>query len=220
MLYRLWIIKIILALSLIGCNKPNVKPKNNLSFQERRWEEASIRPEHRLKLDKLVDRYIRTQKRYEIVQKMRKNGVPSYIIFGLHYRESDNSFSDHLHEGSPLTHRTRYVPKGRLPAPNDPPYTWEESAEDAIYVVDKLQGQFNTLDSALNAIEGYNGWGYKKNHPNVPSPYLFSYTEIYQRGKYVADGRFDPLAVDKQAGIIAILKRMKELGVKLSSIYE
>jgi lysozyme family protein len=48
--------------------------------------------------------------------------------------------------------------------------------------------------------------GYKKK--GVPSPYLWSYTDQYQAGKYVADGKYDPTAVSKQPGVVAIMKAL------------
>jgi hypothetical protein len=107
------------------------------SIQQKRWRAAKIKPAYQIAVDKAVMLYLRTQSRYETVQAMRSNGVPAPIIFCLHYRESSNSFRAHLHEGSSLLHRTRYVPKGRLLPPKEPPFTWEESAEDAIYVCDR-----------------------------------------------------------------------------------
>ena len=40
-------------------------------------------------------------------------------------------FDAHFHNGDPLTDRTKRVPAGR-PKEGDPPFTWEQSAEDAI----------------------------------------------------------------------------------------
>jgi peptidoglycan hydrolase-like protein with peptidoglycan-binding domain len=45
----------------------------------------------------------------------------------------------------------------------------------------------------------------------VKSPYLWSFSNNYECGKYVADGRFDAGAVDRQCGAMPILKRMMEL---------
>ncbi|WP_421994446.1 hypothetical protein [Reyranella sp.] len=50
------------------------------------------------------------------------------IIRGL---EADFRFNAHLHNGDPLTARTVRAPAGR-PAGGKPPFTWEESAQDAI----------------------------------------------------------------------------------------
>jgi lysozyme family protein len=178
--------------------------------QERRWWEGKIRPVWEISANKAVMRFQTTRARYVVVQNLRSNGVPAAVIFCLHYRESSNDFSCHLHEGSSLLHRTRYVPKGR-PLHPDPPYKWEVSAEDAIYVADQLQGDWSSIQWAFLKMEGYNGWGYK--HKGVPSPYIESGTQYYSSGKYVADGHFSSSAVDQQLGCRAILIRMRERGL-------
>jgi lysozyme family protein len=43
--------------------------------------------------------------------------------------------------------------------------------------------------AVLHRLEGFNGYGYRKFHPNVPSPYLWSGSNHYTRGKYIADGK-------------------------------
>jgi len=168
-----------------------------------------------MRLDKAIALYERNKARYEAIEKQRKHGVPSVVIFGIHGRESDWDFNCHLANGDPLLHRTVNVPKGRIPD-IEPPYSWEVAAEDAIYVVDELdQKTWTDLESALTAIEYYNGSGYRKYHPEVPSPYLWSMTTVYTRGKYSSDGKFDPMLVDKQLGISSEFIRMKERGMKL-----
>ena len=70
----------------------------------------------------------------------------------------------------------------------------------------------------MQGIESFNGLGYQKYHPDVPSPYVWNGLLINgkaTRGKYTGDGRFDRTAVDQQLGVAAILMRMKEQGVIL-----
>lgn len=197
------------------------KPKDGTGGQhatllERRWHTATLRGSHMIQLDKAVFNFTRNRSRYEAVQKMRAGGVPAQVVFTLHGRESTWSFSKHLHEGSPLLHRTRWIPKGRLPLPKEPPFTFEQSAEDALYILKSLHRvQWGKLHNTLDSIETYNGLGYRKYHTDVPSPYLWSGTDIYERGKYTADSKFSKVAVDKQLGCAAILLRMKERGIKL-----
>jgi lysozyme family protein len=62
-------------------------------------------------------------------------------------------------------------------------------------------------------MESFNGFGYRRH--GLASPYLWSGTSLYLRGKYVSDGRFDPLALDGQLGCCAILKRMLSRGLSL-----
>lgn len=193
--------------------KPTATPVVAAGIQATRWHKAKLKPSWEISLNKAVMLYLQTQERYEKVARLRHDGVPGPVIFALHYRESSNSFKCHLHEGSSLLHRTRYVPRGRLPAPDEPPYEWEHSAEDAIYVCDKLQGPWTDVPWSLDKIERYNGWGYRK--LGVPSPYLWSGTDIYTAGKYVSDGHYSSAAIDQQLGCVAILKRMQEKGIDI-----
>jgi len=64
----------------------------------------------------------------------------------------------------------------------------------------------------LTILEGYNGFGYRTRHPEVLSPYLWSYSNHYESGKYVADGTFSPSAVSQQCGAAILLRRMSETG--------
>jgi len=183
-------------------------------FNTPRWTEARIRPEWRITLDKAVARYQRDERRYLAIEHQRPHGMPAAVVFAIHGRESTWDFTCHLHEGSPLTHRTRFVPKGRPLGP--PPFTFEQSAEDALYIL-KHEDRVNWSEAepALAAIEAYNGTGYRRFHPETPTPYLWSGTTLYSRGKYVADGRYSPTAVDQQPGCAALLMRLRERGVAL-----
>lgn len=199
---------------LAKCSYGKIPPVDQLA----RWREAKVRTIDVLRADKAVALYLRTQHRYEAIEKMRANGVPAPVIFCLHYRESDNDFHAHAHNGDPLTHRTRNEPKGRLPG-KPAPYTFEESAEDAYYVVDRLdKTNWPNPQSAFDRLEYFNGPGYR--YKGIAAPYIWSGCNLYSRGKYVSDGRFDPLAVDKQLGCATIFLRMQARGIKLPFLPE
>jgi len=147
--------------------------------------------------------------------------MPWWVLGLLHARESDLNFHEHLHNGDPLTGRTVHEPAGR-PAANpgggpDPPsrtnpYTWGESTQDAI----RMHGLHTWTDwdlaGTLFKLEEYNGWGYRMYHADVLSPYLWSFTNHYTKGKYSDDGNFDPDLVDRQAGAAAVLRMMVTTG--------
>lgn len=138
-------------------------------------------------------------------------GCPALLVALIHAMESGLSFSRHLHNGDPLTARTVHVPEGR-PIAGHPPFSWEESAVDAL----RLHGLDDWRDwsrpGLAYILERYNGWGYRRFHSDVPSPYLWSFTTAYTAGKYVADGHFDPQAVSKQAGAMALLMGLEQTG--------
>lgn len=181
---------------------------------------AVIRPERKAEVSSTVARIVAGKARYESVAASLGNGIPWWFIGITHFMEAGafkNPFLYHLHCGDPLTARTVHVPAGRPKAnpgggPNPPskanPYKWEESAIDAL----KLMGYDKPIDWSISAclerFEKFNGMGYRKK--GVPSPYLWSYTQHYVSGKYVADSKYDPKAVSKQAGTAAL---MKGLGV-------
>jgi lysozyme family protein len=174
------------------------------------FDSCLIRPEKAKAVNAAVAAIRANRARYELAGGAL--GVPWYVVGLIHTMESGGNFECHLHNGDPLTARTTHVPAGR-PKAGTPPFTWEESAADA------LEGQgFGgwkdwSIPGALYKLEGYNGWGYRKNHPDVSSPYLWSFSNHYTRGKYVADGSFSATAVSDQCGAAVMLKRLAQLGV-------
>lgn len=44
----------------------------------------------------------------------------------------------------------------------------------------------------------------------LPSPYVWAGTSNYEKGKYVADGKFDPNYVDQQLGVAVMLRTLLE----------
>ncbi len=135
--------------------------------------------------------------------------IPWYFIACAHYLECTFDFKKHLHNGDPLTGYTVKVPANRPKVGHGPPFTFEESAVDALKLM-KLNEISNwSLPTVLRKLEAYNGFGYFKYH-SINSPYLWSYSNQYVKGKYVADGKFDAEAVSKQMGAAVILKRMEQ----------
>lgn len=190
---------------------PIVKFKNKpaTTLQETRWNKAEVAKHKRHSVERIVAKIERSKSRYELVS--AKTGVPWYIIASFHNMEASLNFSKHLHNGNPLTKRTYWVPKGR-PVGGKPPFTWEFSAEDALKYDKMGRIDWKVLDSSLYASERYNGTGYLRYHKNVPTPYLWSYTSIYTRGKYISDGKWSNTAVSKQCGIVPIWKLLEERG--------
>lgn len=139
--------------------------------------------------------------------------IPWHVVGLIHAMESTPplSMAGHLHNGDPLSARTVQVPAGR-PATGNPPFSWEESAIDALTFERFHQWSDWSIPGLLYKLERYNGWGYRKYHPEVLTPYLWSFTNHYDRGKYTADGRFSDMARSKQCGAAALLRRLMERG--------
>ena len=134
--------------------------------------------------------------------------VPWWFTGILHYRES--SFAEaHLHNGDPLTGRTYHEPAGRpLSAPaNGVRYTFIESAVDALRLKTFDAAQDQSIAAWLWRFELWNGFGYAMR--GINSEYLWNGTNQFgsgnNRGKFVADGTFDPNAQSEQVGAAALL---------------
>lgn len=172
---------------------------------------AVIRPEFFGVVCRVVERLSRPEHwaRYRAVA--AATTVPAHVVAILHTMEASGNFACHLHNGDPLTARTVRVPMGR-PLAGEPPFVWEDSAIDALALRRLPQWSDWSLPGIAYVLEGYNGWGYRLHHPEVPSPYLWSGTSVYTAGKYVADGSWSDAAVSKQCGGMTLLARMIATG--------
>lgn len=137
-------------------------------------------------------------------------GVPWFVVAVIHNMEAGLNFTKHLHNGDPLAKPTVQVPAGRPSGPG--PFTWEESAADALSMHNLNAATDWSLAGTLYQLERYNGWGYRLYHPEVYTPYLWSASNHYTSGKYVADGTWSHTAVSKQCGAAVLLRRMVEHG--------
>jgi lysozyme family protein/cell wall-associated NlpC family hydrolase len=167
------------------------------------YQSLLIRPARRAAVDQMARRITANKARYQKVGKAI--GMPWYVVGIIHSLEAGGDFTKHLHNGDPLTARTTHVPVGR-PKTGKPPFKWEASAIDALSGFRAWKDW--SIPGTLFKLEGYNGFGYRDHHPNVPSPYLWSFSNHYTKGKYVADGKFSPTAVSQQVGAAVLLKRL------------
>ena len=61
----------------------------------------------------------------------------------------------------------------------------------------------------MTLLEQYNGLGYA--FRGMPSPYVWSFTNQYSKGKFSPDHVFRPDLVDPQLGSAPLIKRMQNL---------
>jgi len=189
---------------------PNVRLTEALKREyEEMYDTCEIRSDRFSRVDALVDRILPNRSRYETVA--GTVGAPWWFVAVIHNMESSLSFERHLHNGDRLTARTHHVPAGRPPT-GEPPFAWEVSAEDALKLR-RIDGVPSWgLPRLLYELEAYNGFGYRRFHAQVKSPYLWSFSNHYDQGKYVADGTWSDTAVSRQCGAAVILRRLEERG--------
>jgi len=58
----------------------------------------------------------------------------------------------------------------------------------------------------LYRCERYNGMGYRSR--GIHSPYLWSYSNLYQKGRFTGDHVFDPDNISSQCGAAILLQRL------------
>lgn len=173
------------------------------------WLKVKIDPGQEANVMGAAKRIFANKARYLAVS--LKTGVPWFFIGLIHNLEAGLSFRGHLHNGDPLTDRTVQVPAGR-PLVGNPPFTWEESALDALTQKGLQTIKAWTIERLLYEAERYNGFGYMLYHPGDLSPYVWSKTNHNDgTGKYIADGKWSGTAFSESqvgfvAGLIALMK--------------
>lgn len=195
---------------------PAVSFTNNLKDEyQHLFDTCAIRQEKARSVETILSAIESNRNRYAAVGDPL--GIPWYFVGVIHNMEASLNFKTHLHNGDPLTSRTTHVPAGR-PLTGEPPFTWEESATDALKL-QRLHGLDDWgLPATLFRLEKFNGMGYRIRHPEVLTPYLWSFSNHYTRGKFVADGKFSATAASQQCGAAILLRRMAETGtIKFNS---
>ncbi len=174
-----------------------------------RWNAASVTPELIDLIDGVSHRLIDAKPRYQAVATVTM--VPWAIIAVIHERESSQSWKASLAQGDPWNKVSIHVPKGRGPFTS-----WETAAEDALVACPPHAANWHdwTIGGALTLLESYNGLGYAAR--GGPSPYIWASTNQYKSGKYIADGHFDPNAIDHQIGCASLLARMTLIDPSIS----
>lgn len=175
------------------------------------FTKAAIRPEYAATVASVADRIVSPTHRPRYAAVAAATGVPALVVGIIHSLEAGLRFDCHLHNGDPLSARTVHVPAGR-PARGEPPFAWEDSAADALCRQGLDRWTDWTQPGLAFVLERYNGWGYRRYHPRVKSPYLWGGTTAYTAGKYVADGTWSDDAVSRQCGGMAVLRRLLETG--------
>lgn len=148
--------------------------------------------------------------RYESVA--AKTGVPAKLIAAIHYREGSMRWDTYLHQGDPLGKKAIHHPSN-IPIF----YKWEDAAVHALNqkkgIRDSMGMDETTEDAEAIATyaEAYNGLGYY--NKGRTSAYVYSGTDAYKGGRYVADGVYDSRSWDRRVGIVALTGALDGLEV-------
>lgn len=136
-------------------------------------------------------------------------GVPWWFIAIVDKREGGGGCRTQLGQGDPLGEVSRHDPKDRGPFFGADAF--DRSCYDALIDCGPYAAKWLdwTVGGVLTIFEFYNGEGYWDR--GLPSPYNWSGSNEYVKGKFVADHVFDPNFVDQQLGCAPLLATMMTL---------
>ena len=136
-----------------------------------------------------------------------RTGVPWFVIAVIHQRECTQSWVDSLAQGDAWDRKSTHVPEGRGPFKS-----WEDAAVDALVNCGPYAARNKdwSIGGILTLLEQYKSRG-------LPSPYVWSGTDVYLAGKYVADHVFDPRVIDKQLGCAGLIMAMAALDASVQA---
>ena len=180
-------------------NLPNLIRDN-----QARWDSAKFDP-RRLATAKSVAARLVAPKAKVIYQELEATtGVPWYFIAVVHEREASQRWDRNIAQGDRWDRKSVNIPRGRGPF-----RSFKEAAIDALTNCAPYASRWKDWSEGgcLTILELYNGTGYELYH-NMPSPYLWSGTQHYKRGKYVGDKKWSDTEVDQQLGVAILLKQM------------
>lgn len=170
-----------------------------------RWAKAKVKPEKRAIFKSVAQRLTAQAAKARYVAAEKRTGVPWFVIAVIHEREASQSWSANIAQGDPWNRVSRNVPAGRGPFSG-----WDAAADDALMNCAPYAGKWKdwSVGGTLELLERYNGLGYANR--GVPSPYVWSGTDQYVSGKYVADHVYSATAVDQQLGCAGLILAMQE----------
>jgi len=176
------------------------------------WDTMRIDPKKTASIIGDAKTIIKYRRRFELVTQHSAGKIPWYFIGIIYYREDGCRFKGHIHNGDSLRKRTVNVPAGRPmvnPAASSG-YTFEESAFDLIKLKGWDQVPVWSMPTLLYYLEANNGFGYRRLKEPVNSPYLWSGTQHYRKGKFNYDGHYDPKLIDAQTGAAPLLRYLSD----------
>lgn len=178
-----------------------------VSANAKRWSVAKLTRSS--EFGPVAKRLVAAKLRYQGIT--LKTGVPWFVIAVIHEREASQKWDRSIAQGDPWKRVSVNVPKGRGPF-----NSFEEAAYDALMNCSPYAAKWKdwTPGGMMTLLEQYNGLGYAAK--GLPSPYVWSGTDQYSRGKYVRDHVYDPTVIDTQLGCAGLILAMQTLDASIA----
>lgn len=161
--------------------------------------------------------------REKLLEIQTATNVPWWIVGIINVLEGGTSFNHTILNGDPWNQKTKHFPPGLGPW-----LSWKDAALFGLHYEAKgwnfnlATSPWHDLGWCFYYLEAWNGFNarmspqYEQTTPQGASPYIYSGTPFYQKGKKLeAPTRFDPELVSQQLGCMAIAKQLEAMGVKL-----
>lgn len=183
-----------------------------LADNTRRWASVKFKPSFSAAAQKFAHRALKFKDNYISIAEQIKARyglhVPWWFIPLVHEREcihGVDNWNCNIAQGAPYNQKSRDVPY------NGPFSTFQEAAIAALVAEAPHAAKWTNWSGGgvMTIGEQYNGLGYAR--MGRPSPYVWSGTDQYVKGKYTRDHHFDPNVVDTQLGIAVALHAMMQL---------
>lgn len=192
-----------------------------IKTNQHRWDTMKLDPSRIPRFDAIATRLCEpaAKARYQAVTgqvtRARYQPVPWWFVAVVSEREYGGPphWDKQLGQGDPLSQVSHNDPVGRGPFLAHPTDTstdnpWLRCALDALIDCSPHAAKWNdwTPGGVMTIFEEYNGLGYAMR--GVPSAYVWSGTDQYTSGKYVADHVYRQNVRDVQEGCAPIIARM------------
>lgn len=171
-----------------------------------RWVAMRLDPVRTLAFDSVARRLCAPAAKAVYVRISIATGVPWWVVAVIHEREASQRWDRQLGQGDPLAQVSVNDPAGR--GAFGGPDAFYNAALDALIHCAPYAAHWTdwTAGGTCTIWEEYNGTGYAAR--GVPSAYVWSGTDQYVTGKYVADHVYRNDVKDVQEGCAPIVKRM------------
>lgn len=185
--------------------------RTRLAENTKNWETMKIKQNFWPAALKFADRALVHKADYQHIASLIKQEydlyIPWWFIPLVHEREcvrGVDNWSCNIAQGCRFDVKCNVIPKNG-------PFSSFDKAAIAALVLEHPFAAKNTNWSGggtMTIAEDYNGTGYYR--MGVTNPYLFSGTDKYVKGKYIADHKYDANKVDTQLGVAISLKALME----------
>lgn len=184
-----------------------------VKLNQRRWDVAKLKAARVINFDQIAARLCRADGKFRYQALEKATGVPWAIIAVIHEREASGRWDRQLAQGDLLIKKSTHDPIGLGPFlvhPGDVPGNDNWHRAGLVALIDAAPHAAKWKDwtpgGAMTLLEEFNGLGYAA--MGVPSAYVWSGTDQYVSGKYVADHVYRKNVVDVQEGCAPLLMRM------------